>query len=616
MCGICCYIGNNAGLELVFFGLKMLQNRGYDSAGICSLGDNMINVTKYASTNERSCFDILEENIDIHINSKSLLSHSRWRTTGGKTDENAHPHLDYTNKFALVHNGIIENYSKLKKELESHGIPFRSQTDTEVIVNLLSYYYHQGNNMIDSINLTVNRLEGTWGLVIMSLYEPNKLYCLRHGSPLLIGLENNYAIISSEQSGFCKYINNYICINDRDIITIEMVNDKIIFNNSDHYIKKKVSVDAGEISPAPFSHWTIKEINEQSDAVLRAMCMGARIMDDKTVKLGGLSHFENELTDIDNIILLGCGTSYHAGLYALDKFKKISGFNSVQLFDGADFTINDIPKKGKTGFIIISQSGETRDLMNAIQIAKDNDIITIGVINVVDSLIAREVTCGVYLNAGKEMGVASTKAFTSQIVVLTLIAVWFAQMRKIHDRMRKQIIKDMRRLPLDIQTILENVPKICNDIAINLNTYFNEKQKNSMFILGKGSCVAAAKEGALKIKEISYTHSEGMDTSSVKHGSFSLIDTDMPSIILVPNDEYFNKNNSVINEIKARGGYTIAVSDNEIINAHSSIVIPHNETFQGLLCVIPMQIFAYDLTLLRGFNPDFPRNLAKTCTTD
>lgn len=615
MCGIAAIIGNKNAYKYLMFALKMLQNRGYDSAGICCIKNDHFLLHKYASTEEKTAVQILDELSESFNGSTIGIVHSRWATTGPVNDVCSHPHVDNKNRFALVHNGIIENYMELKKELiKNHGINFISQTDTEVIVQLISVYYDESGSVMDAIKLTVNRLEGTWGLVIMCKDRPNKLYCARHGSPLLIGFstENDYMMVASEQSGFCKYVNNYICLNNHDIVVLKKKGNIVSLENNEIYEKRNITIDIDhmKLTPEPYPHWTIKEINEQYDAAIRAMGMGGRILSESNVRLGGLESHYDHLKYIDHLIILGCGTSYYAGLYALKTFKEISGFDTVQIFDGSEFNDYDIPKSGKTALLFLSQSGETKDLHRCIELGKDRGIFMLGVVNVVDSMIAREVNCGVYLNAGREVAVASTKAFTSQTIVLTLIAIWFAQIRRINEIKRVKIIEGLRRLPLDIKSTINQVINKCKDVAKYLN------DQNSVFILGKGSGESIAKEGSLKIKEIGYIHAEGYSSSSLKHGPYSLIEKGTPVVIISPNNKFLSKNNIVIDEIKARGAFVIGISDVKLSNnCDIQIKIPNNDIFNNILSVIPLQLIAYELACYKGHNCDYPRNLSKTIST-
>jgi len=612
MCGICGFIGNCDGCEPSFYGLRMLLNRGYDSCGICSIMDNKFKMHKYASTENESAINILEKYKNMHIGAKLLMMHTRWCTTGAKTDINAHPHLDYTGKFAIVHNGIIENYSEIKAKLiKEHNIKFKSETDTEVIVNLISVNYNKYKDIKEAMKKSFNILEGTWGLVLLTLNEPNKMYCARHGSPLLIGYSESFIMVASEQSGFSKYVNNYICMKDNDITIIENNDNKLSVKQEYEYELKSVTIENVANTPAPYQYWTIKEINEQDQSALRAMGRGGRILNDNEVKLGGLEAHKNELKNINNLIILGCGTSYHSGLHVLNTFKEISYFNTVQIFDAGDFNKYDIPKNNKTVLICISQSGETKDLQRALEIGKDNSLNTIGVINVVDSLIANEVDCGVYLNAGKEIGVASTKAFTSQVIVLNMIAIWFAQIKNKNQIKRNKIIQALRRLPIDIKNTLEIVTEKAMEVAKYL------VNRNSLFILGKGNLESVAKEGALKIKEIGYLHTEGYSTSALKHGSYALLEDNFPVIILNRKDDFFKRNNSVVEELKSRNAFVIGISDGNLSDKYNiTIKVPENKHFFGLLSALVLQLISYYLALYRGNEIDFPRNLSKTISVD
>lgn len=614
MCGICGYIGYDCPYQYLFDGLLLLQNRGYDSAGICCIdGNNNFVVEKKASTKELSAVDYLKDKNEKFKNCTTGCVHSRWATHGGKTDVNSHPHVCYKNRFSLVHNGIIENYAEIKHELQLQGVTFKSQTDTEVIVNLISYMYESCHNVEEAIAKALSQLEGTWGLVIMCTETPNKLYCARHGSPLLIGFGDNFMMVASEQAGFCRYVNNYICLNNHDVVTLEKKNGTIEFSTKNNYAVREVTIKDATLTPDPYPHWTIKEIYEQVETSLRAMGMGSRVVDEKTVRLGGLSSHKNNLVDINHLILLGCGTSYYAGLHCLEVFKEISGFDTVQIFDGAEFTKYDVPKSGKTGLVLLSQSGETKDLHRAVELGKDIGLFMIGVINVVDSLIAREVHCGVYLNAGREVGVASTKAFTSQVIVLNMIAIWFAQQRGINEAKRIPIIEGLRRLPTDIKKTIKDNEAKCQQLAQYL------KDRPSMFVLGKGSCEAIAKEGSLKIKELTYIHSEAYSTSSLKHGPFSLLDKQMPVIIVAPSDENMVRNKGVMEEIQARDSPLIIISNKDISKetpCMEMLKVPTNEHFTPLLSVIPMQLISYYTALAKKNDPDKPSHLAKVVTTD
>lgn len=606
MCGIVGFIGNDNAYEKIINGLIQLQNRGYDSAGISVMEDD-IKTWKYASEDSVSALEKLSK---FGSESSVGIGHTRWATHGAKTDVNSHPHVSYNNIFSLVHNGIIENYKELKAMLVKRGIQNKSQTDTEVIVNLIAMFYDETHNVFVSIKKTTKLLKGTWGICVLCKNEPNKIYCTRHGSPLLIGIDDSMMMITSEQSGFCNMFNQYIVLNNHDICVLDYNDSNTVeLKTNDNYEQHEVNNNEYALTPDPYPHWTLKEINEQVESSQRAISMGGRLLEN-TVRLGGLNKNEKQVGQIDNIIILGCGTSYHSGMYGAFYFKEMSELNNIQLFDGAEFTKEDIPKLGNTALILISQSGETKDLHRCIQIANDCDLFTIGIVNVVDSLIAREVNCGCYLNAGREVAVASTKAYTSQVILLNMIALWFAQYKNIHNTKRQTMIKDLRKLYLDIQKTIQISMESIKPI---LSLFEN---KSSCFILGKGKGESVAREGALKIKEISYIHAEGYSTSSLKHGPFALLEPGFPVILIAPNDEHYAKSMNAYEEIKSRHAEIVVITDNKDCDLPNTIFIPYNETFRHLLSVIPMQLLAYELSLMNGLNPDMPRNLAKVVTVE
>ena len=507
--------------------------------------------------------------------------------------------------------------------------------DTKILTFLIiSYHYTNtsNKNSNNAIQNTVAELKGTFALCIINRVEPNTIYCIRNGSPLLISISDNYALIGSEKSAFANKVDNYICLDNNNLCTIillekkgennsfislELCNGPIVFSN----IKKlEKTIDA--ITCDPYPHWTIKEIIEQDITTLKALSTEhikssinyGRILNEESVILCELDVNKENILKTDNIILLGCGTSNYACQESALLIKELCQFNTVQVFDGAEFCQKDIPIYGHTSVIFVSQSGETIDLYRSLKICKETKCSTIGVINTVDSLIAREVDCCVYLNAGKEYAVASTKAFTSQVVVLTLIGLWFSQNKynKSHRLQRIEIIRGLRNLCDDIYTTIHTNINVCKDVAKYL---FDKK---SLFILGKNLCEPVAKEGSLKIKEIGYLHAEGYSSSALKHGPFALIQKGLPIILLLPNDEYYIKNKSTLEEIKSRHAYVIGISDQQLNsnNVDIEINIQYNTYFRGILSNIPLQLIAYELAILKGHNPDFPRNLAKCVTVD
>lgn len=607
MCGIIAYIGLQEAYDKIYKGLLMLQNRGYDSAGIASFRNNEIVSLKYASDlkNNVSALNKLEESSEIFSNSNIGIGHTRWATHGAKTDINAHPHSSNDGKIWLVHNGIIENYVFLKKKLMELGYEFYSETDTEIISNLISHHYSNTENIQESILKTVDELEGTWGLVIMCIDYPESLFAIRHGSSLLVGFGDKSVIVSSEKSGFYDNVNNYIVVENGDLIELSKTDTEVSINYTRQYSLTEYSSENIDLYPDPYPYWTLKEIYEQPISINRAIGNGGRIKNECEIKLGGLFNEIEQIIELEHLILLGCGTSYYAGLHALYFFKDLCNLTTVQIFNGAEFTQKDIPKRGKTGLLLLSQSGETKDLYRCIEIGKENNLLLIGVVNVVDSLISREVDCGSYLNAGKEVGVAATKTFTSQVMLLSLIALYISQYQELYRNKRKQYINDIHKISHNIDNTLIKIHEQIKIIASKI------KDSKSIFVLGKGKLSSIAYEGALKIKELSYIHAEGFAISSLRHGPYSLLEDGVPVILLA------NTNiDSYIEEISSRGAYPICITDNPsyVKEGVEKIVVDRNSSYNGILYVVALQLLAYEITIQKDINPDFPRNLAKSVT--
>jgi len=653
MCGIIgiyCKPRCNEGscVKVLHNGLKYMQNRGYDSAGIVTIQEKSPVIHKYASTDSEDSLMKLNNVLSQHKDSNIGFGHTRWATHGSKTDNNSHPHKSNQGIFTLVHNGIIDNYAFIKIELLNNGYTFYSETDTEIICNYLEYIFLKKCDsvmentdklsdgeyeklIIETIEEVQTKMSGSWGLVIFSCYAPDTLFCVRHGSPILIGKNDNEVLIASEQAGFGNRVNTYFILNTNDVCVIRYCDSskEIKINTSFTYSYKKTNTQVIRDSPAPYPHWTIREIYEQENSARNAISMGGRVLSKQEVRLGGLHDHKDIITSATNIILLGCGTSYHSGFIAREYFKRLCNVNCVLLFDGAEFTEQDIPKNGDSIAIFISQSGETKDLHRCISIAKSNNVFTVGVVNVVDSLIAREVNCGVYLNAGTEVAVASTKSFTSQSIVLTMIAIWIGQQKKINAYKRTECITDIQNLSQHISQTL----RISNErITDGILSIFDGRP--SCFLLGKGMGEGTAREGALKIKEITYVHAEGYSSSALKHGPFALLDKGFPVILFSPSDEHFAKNQNAFQEVYSRGASIIVIHDDLISNddnenekqeaenknvfesAVLQIRVPKNSTFQSILNMIPIQMLAYKLAVRKGINPDKPKNLAKVVTVE
>jgi glutamine---fructose-6-phosphate transaminase (isomerizing) len=583
MCGIIACLGDIASPHIIS-GLKQLQNRGYDSAGLSLIYQNKWFLKKYISIDQLNEID--------YPPSINGIGHTRWATHGAKTVENSHPHKSFNETFVIVHNGIIENYKLLKNFLLSKNYIFYSETDSEVIVNLLDYYYKENSIMI-SIEKTIQSMEGTWGICIQTINEPNIIYCVSNGSPLLISHNGSFAMVASESSGFCGKMSNYIELNTNDICKLEYINNKIKITTSYLYSLRTICAEPNE-TYIPCSDWTHKEIYEQPNTicnVIRNRYEGGKIILDLNKEL---------LSNIEHIILLGCGTSYYSACIGCKYMKEWCNFSSVQAVDAGEFTKYDIPK-GKCAFILVSQSGETKDLDKCFKLI--DEYPTIGVINKVDSVIARKVDYICYLNSGREVGVASTKSFVAQVTLLSMISLWFSQLNGVKAE-HISIISNLIQLQSDITETLN----------INMKPYVNLFDK-SCFILGKDYDEYSAKEGALKIKELAYIHAEGYSSSSLKHGPFALLEPNFPVILLSPNDKYWSKNENVYEEIKSRGATVITITT-ETLERETTIIVPRNNTYQCILNIIPLQLLAYELCLHRGYNPDKPRNLAKVVSVE
>lgn len=605
MCGITAILSkkNTNVLSVILNSLFQLQNRGYDSAGIAFFNNTQMEVYKKASTKQQDSLEYLKQPIENHLSLPidCCIGHTRWATHGGKTDINSHPHTSSKGLVTLVHNGIIENFATLKQELSSE---FVSDTDTEVIANLIEYYLLKTNNIETSIEQCTKRLEGTYGLAILFKQTPHQFYIVRNGSPLIVAENDQYIIATSERSGLLHLFTQYISLPSNQLMKI----DKSGIN-----VKQFTTVPIQDLhfdlSPKPFNHWTLKEIYEQQESLQRAMNYGGRIQDTRII-LGGLDILLPQLTDLKNIILLGCGTSYNATMIGCFYLKKIRQMNIVRYIDGSEFNKYDIPQIGKTLVIFCSQSGETKDLHRAISIANENNCITMGIVNVVDSIIAREVNCGIYLNAGREVAVASTKSFTSMIIVLSLFYIWMSQHLVLNPIFHSQY-NNMMNISHQVKQTLT----ICEKIS---KTQIQKLNNSSMFILGKGIMEAVALEAALKIKELAYIHAEGYNGSSLKHGPFALLTKNYPVILLIDKQNR-DKMYNVYQEIRAREAYVLIITEltDLIIDKTNTdcIQLPVNH-YQEIIFIVILQYIAYKLALLNNDNPDKPKNLAKVVTVE
>lgn len=602
MCGIIACLGTNVSLHIIN-GLKQLQNRGYDSAGISLIYENEYKLYKHVSSQHCNAIQQLEDT--FYPISQNGIGHTRWATHGPKTYENSHPHMSYHKQFMLVHNGIIENYQQLKNFLIDKQYVFYSQTDSEVIVNLLEYYFYFEQNLEKSILKVCEHMNGTWGLCIQYIGQPNHLYVIKRGSPILIGNGGDFALVSSEPSGFCNKMTHYFELKSNDISVLSYKNNKVHIKTQHHYNLNAFVHEHYCLTPHPYKHWTFKEIMDQKKIVSCVTNQGGRYLENGTIQLGGLNQHKELLKHIEHIIFLGCGTSYFSSNIGAKYMKKWCNFTTVQVFEASEFTIHDIPQYGKCGFILVSQSGETKDLQKCLEILEN--YITIGIINKVDSYIAREVFCGCYLNVGREVGVASTKSFMSQVIMMSLMSLWFSQLHNGLCIFHQKVIQDLIMLEKQIdETIHKSI--------LQVEQYYSEI-KEHCYILGKDEDEYIAKEGALKIKELSYIHAEGYSSSSLKHGPYALLKKDFPVILISPKNNYWSKNENIYEEMKSRHANVIIIT-NEPINREKVILVEENKTYQCLLNVIPLQLFAYGLCIHNHLDPDQPRNLAKVVSVE
>jgi glucosamine--fructose-6-phosphate aminotransferase (isomerizing) len=611
MCGIVAYIGDRQAFPILINGLKRLEYRGYDSAGVAIMQDQ-INIYK-----RKGKVTDLEEFIgNKNLTSSVGIGHTRWATHGEPNDVNAHPHASMNGKFVIIHNGIIENYAKLRERLSSRGVTFKSQTDTEVLANLIEFIYEQGKVDAElAVRLALSKVIGAYGLVVMCADEPDKLIAARKGSPLVIGVGNEEYFVASDATPIVEYTKSVIYLNDGDVAIIkkDQLVLKTIRNESQSPTIHELTIDIGEIDKGGYDHFMLKEIFEQPRSIQDTF-RGRVSTQNNEIHLGGLYEVMPKLIEAKRIIIIACGTSWHAGLVGEYLFEDFARVN-VEVEYASEFRYRN-PIISKDDIVIaISQSGETADTLAAIRLAKEKGALVLGICNVVGSSIPRETHAGVYTHAGPEIGVASTKAFTCQVTVLTMMAISMGRSKGyIDDATYKRLIQEFTLIPEKIEEILSQ-SNIIKEVA--------EKYKSSTnaLYLGRGYLFPVALEGALKLKEISYIHAEGYPAAEMKHGPIALIDHNMPVVIVATKDSSYEKIVSNIQEVKARNGQIIAVvtKGDTIIRQMANYVfeIPETETvFTPLLSVIPLQLFSYYIAVMRGCNVDQPRNLAKSVTVE
>ncbi len=579
MCGIVAFLGNGNIFKILSC-LKNLQNRGYDSAGFSYIDDNKIIIHREIYKESIDNLIKLNSNINYKSNFINSIAHTRWATHGEISIVNAHPHISNNKKISLVHNGIIQNYLELKNFLLKNNYTFYSDTDSEVIVNMIQYYYNLAENddddnkhyiIVDAINKTLGTLVGTWGLVIQYIDNPDIIYAVRSGSPLLIGKNDNLVIITSETNGFNNIISNYHTLQSNYLYEIN-VNTTIICD-------KSIISSPNKNNKGKYLHWMIKEIHDQSHIIQKITNNGSRIKNNNVV-FGGLYQHMDKIKSCKNIVLYGCGTSYNACCFAKKFLYELTHFETITIIDASNFNKYDIPKNSDVINLFVSQSGETKDLYDILKLVSG---FNIGIVNVVDSLIARTVDCGIYLNIGKEYSVASTKVFTAQVLILVLFGVSLCN----NELLVKKYINSIR----DLDSLI-NI-ELNKELDINYKDY---KNYTNGFILGDSLTNIIGNEIALKFKEITYIHMESLSYNTLKHGPLALV-TNNNFICILLGDNINSEN-----EIKCRGGKIIKYN------------ITTNNIFNDLLYVIQLQRIIYKIALIKNIDPDYPRNLAKVVT--
>ncbi len=610
MCGIIGYTGKSRNVgQILLEGLKRLEYRGYDSAGLAIIRDGEMITEKTPGKIVK-----LEESLKgVDLSGSLGIAHTRWATHGVPNRVNAHPHYDSRMKIALVHNGIIENYMTLKKSLMAEGHTFVSDTDTEVLVHLVEKFY-KGKDLELAVQKALEMVEGTYGILVVSVTEPDKIVGARNGSPVVVGVGDDEYFIASDVAAILKHTRQVIYLEDQQMVvaTPDHFTTMTVANEYVEHVIQEVDWNLDMIEKGGFEHFMLKEIFEQPETVRNAM-RGRLIHENGKARLGGLNMTEDDLREIKRIVILGCGTSWHAGLvgeYMIEETARIP----VEVEYASEFRYRNPIMENGTLVFAISQSGETLDTLAALKEARSKGSKVMGICNVVGSTIARESQSGVYVHAGPEIGVASTKAFTSQITVLSLIALALGRLRNVSLSEGQKIIEAMEILPEQVQQILTSDDKI-KEIAEQYSHH------NNFLYLGRGANYPVALEGALKLKEISYVHAEGYPAAEMKHGPIALIDDNMPVVIIAPRDAAYQKIVGNINEVKARKGKIIAITsegNEEVIKmADHVIFVPKTLDFlYPILTVIPLQLMAYHIAVLRGCHVDQPRNLAKSVTVE
>ena len=608
MCGIIGYIGPRQATPLLIEGLRRMEYRGYDSAGVAVWDGEAIEVRRAAGKIAKLDAAIAADPVDGMVG----IGHTRWATHGAPNERNAHPHLSADGSVAVVHNGIIENASVLRGALQDLGYVFRSDTDTEVIAHLVQELFD--GSLEEAVIHALRKIEGTYGIAVISSRDPGKIVAARKGSPLLIGVGNGENFLASDASAILAHTRQVVYLDDGDVAVIERDSYRVIDLNAMPLPRDvdRIDWDLAEIERGGYAHFMLKEIFEQPQSVENTM-RGRLMLEDGTAKLGGLNLSHEDLLRIDNIIITACGTSWHSALIGELLIEELARI-PVEVEYASEFRYRNPIVTERTLCIVMSQSGETADTLAAMREAKRRGARTLGLVNVVGSTIAREDDGGVYLHAGPEIGVASTKAFTSQVVALALFTLKLARKRDLSVVRGREIAQALHALPAQIQEVLDRAPAV-EAIAERF------KDATNFLYLGRGFNFPAALEGALKLKEISYIHAEGYPAAEMKHGPIALIDEHMPVVFIAPHDAVFDKIVSNIQEVKARSGTTIVITSRAEPSLAGlidyEIRIPETlDMLMPILASVPLQLLAYYIAVKRGAHVDQPRNLAKSVTVE
>jgi glucosamine--fructose-6-phosphate aminotransferase (isomerizing) len=610
MCGIVGYVGPKVATPMLIDGLKRLEYRGYDSAGVSTLNGNGLETRKAPGKIAKLEMALSK----LPMTGTTGIGHTRWATHGAPNECNAHPHHDCKNNIAVVHNGIIENATSLRKELESRGHKFVSETDTEVLAHLIEAASDDGEPLEDAVMDALRLVEGTYGIAVISSKDPEKVVCARKGSPLLLGLGEGEYYVASDVAAILEHTRSVVYLDDGEMGVITPKGYEVLDLNARRVRKgvSRIDWDLDQIEKGGFDHFMLKEIFEQPQTVTNTM-RGRLVSEEGFSKLGGLNLTKEELLNIDHIVITACGTSWHSGLIGEMMIEEHARIPTETEY-ASEFRYRNPIITPRTLCVVISQSGETADTLAAMREAKRRGAKTLGLVNVVGSTIAREDDGGIYLHAGPEIGVASTKAFTSQVVALALLTLKLGRLRNMSVVKGREIAQALEALPEQIQSMLDRASEI-EAIA--------EKFKNAsnFLYLGRGYNFPVALEGALKLKEISYIHAEGYPAAEMKHGPIALIDENMPVVFVAPHDSVFDKVTSNVQEVKARSGQVIALTSRDEPSLKGKIDfefrIPETiDMLYPVLAAIPLQLLSYYIAAKRGLDVDQPRNLAKSVTVE